>query len=77
MAGNVWEWCLTKFREDYKNYKKLVDQGLEGDFPRMLRGGSWDPIAVDARCAARDGGVPGNRDGIVGFRMVASPFSEL
>jgi formylglycine-generating enzyme required for sulfatase activity len=77
MAGNVWEWCLTKGREDYKNYEKLADQGQEGDSARVLRGGSWNSPAVNARCAYRFGFYPGNRYNSVGFRVVASSFFAL
>jgi formylglycine-generating enzyme required for sulfatase activity len=79
MAGNVWEWCQTKYREDYKykNYKKLADQGLEGDSARVLRGGSWNSAAVYARCAGRNGSSPDGRVAGFGFRVVASPFSAL
>jgi len=38
MAGNVWEWCSTKWRE---SYKEEADDGLEGDGSRVLRGGSF------------------------------------
>ncbi|MEI7940577.1 MAG: SUMF1/EgtB/PvdO family nonheme iron enzyme [Verrucomicrobiota bacterium] len=74
MAGNVWEWCLTKWREDYKNYEKLADQGPEGDSARVLRGGSWGSSAGVARCAYRGWGIPDDRLRDVGFRVVASPF---
>ncbi|MCX6926199.1 MAG: formylglycine-generating enzyme family protein, partial [Verrucomicrobia bacterium] len=77
MAGNVWEWCLTKWREDYMNYEKLADQGQDGDSSRVLRGGSWCGTAVDARCACRYWFVPDFRDFGIGFRVVASPFFPL
>jgi formylglycine-generating enzyme required for sulfatase activity len=77
MAGNVWEWCLTKALEDYKNYEKLADQGQEGDSPRVLRGGSWDGTADYARCAYRDRYNPDVRYRSIGFRVVASPFFAL
>jgi formylglycine-generating enzyme required for sulfatase activity len=77
MAGNVWEWCLTQWREDYKNYEKLADQGQEGDSARVLRGGSWRDPAVFARCAFRSGSLPDLRLGFIGVRVVASPFFPL
>ena len=33
MSGNVWEWCCTKWRE---NYKDRPDDNLEGDAARVL-----------------------------------------
>jgi formylglycine-generating enzyme required for sulfatase activity len=77
MAGNVWEWCLTKGREDYKNYEKLADQGQEGDSARGLRGGSWLSTADYARCAYRYRFSPVSRGHYIGFRVVASPFFAL
>ena len=38
MSGNVWEWCLTKWR---KNYREQADDDLEGDVVRVVRGGSY------------------------------------
>jgi len=53
MAGNVWEWCLTKWCQDYKHYERKADHNPEGDSARVLRGGSWDFPADSARCACR------------------------
>jgi formylglycine-generating enzyme required for sulfatase activity len=43
MAGNVWEWCATKWDQDYPY--QLEDEWqaayLEADTRRILRGGSW------------------------------------
>ena len=74
LAGNVWEWCLTKWRESYHNYAKEVDQNPEGDSTRVLRGGSWDRHAVSAHCAARGRPDPDLRGRYYGFRLAASPF---
>ncbi|MBI4659225.1 MAG: SUMF1/EgtB/PvdO family nonheme iron enzyme [Verrucomicrobia bacterium] len=77
MAGNVWEWCLTKWCGDYRNYEKQADQNREATGARVLRGGSCNSDAVGARCAYRGRGVPDLRRRSIGFRVVASPFSEL
>jgi formylglycine-generating enzyme required for sulfatase activity len=85
MAGNVWEWTRSLWGEDLQKasfgYPYKPDDGRENlDAPanvtRVLRGGSWLFPAVGARCAARGGDFPGGRDGDIGFRVVASPFSE-
>ncbi len=73
-AGNVWEWCLTKWRQDYRNYDREADQNAEGDATRVLRGGSWINNADNARCAVRRRDWPDFRNLNVGFRVVASPF---
>ena len=54
MAGNAWEWCRTKWRDDYHDYAKKADDSLAGDSARGLRGGAWDFVTSDARCACRD-----------------------
>ncbi|MCP5517116.1 MAG: SUMF1/EgtB/PvdO family nonheme iron enzyme [Verrucomicrobiales bacterium] len=77
MVGNVWEWCRTKWRDDYRDYEKQVDDRLEGNTRPLLRGGSWLSVRDLARCACRGWNVPNFRDRYIGFRLVASPFSEL
>ena len=71
MAGNVWEWCLTPWLSDYKNYEKKVSDELEGEHARVLRGGSWlSGTPEGLSCAYRGRDPPGDRDGGVGFRVV-------
>ena len=77
MAGNVWEWCLTKWRAGYEDYETEVDHDREGDSARGLRGGAWNLVADRARCAYRDWYYPGFRGSLIGFRVVASPFFPL
>ena len=74
MTGNVWEWCRTKWLEDYQSYEKKVDDNLGGEAARVLRGGSWDDDRDDVRCAYRLRGDPSVRSSHLGFRVVASPF---
>jgi formylglycine-generating enzyme required for sulfatase activity len=71
MSGNVWEWCQTKWRADYNT---SPDDDPEGNARRVLRGGSFYVSAGGVRCAARYSGIPYNRHGDSGFRVVvASP----
>ena len=72
LSGNVWEWCRTKWESNYKDYKQ--DNGLEGDSPRVLRGGSFYGSSRLVRCACRGRGSPLDGNYYVGFRVVASPF---
>jgi len=71
MSGNVWEWCRTKWRADYKGQP---DERLEGTDTRVLRGGAFYGEARGVRCAYRSRYNPGNRYRVFGFRVVASPI---
>ena len=78
MAGNVWEWCATKWVDNYRDYDANEDNNLEGDAPRVLRGGAFLDGAGLVRCAYRNWNLPDSRRGSYGFRVVASPVtSEL
>jgi len=77
MAGNVWEWT----RSLYKDYYYPYDPGdgrenLEADGPRVLRGGAFGDADVFVRCAYRGWSFPNLRGSLSGFRLVASPFTS-
>lgn len=65
LVGNVWEWCLNK----YDNPKNT---SLEGNAPRVLRGGSWFDGPEFVRASVRNWFDPDYRDYYVGFRVVCS-----
>jgi len=80
MAGNVWEWTLSRwgrtsiFRPDYK-YPYDPTDGREdpgGPDLRVVRGGSWYHDRRLARCACRFGLIPVAFYPDVGLRVVVS-----
>jgi formylglycine-generating enzyme required for sulfatase activity len=77
LAGNVWEWCSTRWQEKYDdNYSALrgedewSDRYLEGEDYRVLRGGSYHLVARNVRGAYRYWSDPRNRFTGWGFRCV-------
>ncbi len=75
MAGNVWEWCQSK----YEAYPIKSDDGredLKGDAARVLRGGSFLTYQWYARSAYRYNIRPEARYNYIGFRVVVSPSSR-
>ncbi|MCE7979948.1 MAG: NACHT domain-containing protein [Caldilinea sp. CFX5] len=73
MSGNVWEWCSTKWRENYQDYAVQVDDAPTGDDRRVVRGGAFVYNDYYVRCAARFGYLPSIRYNVVGFRVVRVP----
>ncbi len=74
MSGNVREWCQDAFDENY--YQTCSDQGTvsnpqgpESGRNRVLRGGSWDGLAVLCRVAYRDNFHPDYRSYFIGLRL--------
>jgi formylglycine-generating enzyme required for sulfatase activity len=76
MHGNLWEWCLDEWMDNYNNAP--VDGSPRGDIKsrandkqRLLRGGSWNYYADDCRSADRLHSAASNRLNYVGFRLLA------
>ena len=73
LHGNVSEWCLDTWHDDYHN---APDDGTAwfDDYGknRVVRGGSWNSSPQDCRSAFRDKEAPESRDDEIGFRVVCS-----
>ena len=71
MHGNVWEWCLDRYAEDYTDtpcdgsaYAVASEKG------RVLRGGSYNGNADKCSCTSRINLGSGGKNYFIGFRLV-------
>ncbi|NEQ34525.1 MAG: formylglycine-generating enzyme family protein, partial [Leptolyngbya sp. SIO4C5] len=72
MHGNVWEWCLDHWHDNYEGAPTdgsawLTDNEEAG---RVSRGGSWNNYPRNCRSACRNDFNPGVRFDFIGFRVV-------
>ncbi len=72
MHGNVWEWCLDHWHDNYEGAPTDGSAWIEGGDSngRLLRGGSWYSNPWFCRSAYRFGGDPDFRSYVIGFRFV-------
>jgi formylglycine-generating enzyme required for sulfatase activity len=76
MHGNVLEWCLDEWHENYNGAPAdgtawLSNAGKEW---RVLRGGSWINYPIHCRSASRHSNHPaGAYHGLIGFRVCCLP----
>jgi formylglycine-generating enzyme required for sulfatase activity len=84
MAGNMWEWTLSLWGEDYgrpeSGYLYDPDDGRENveagdEIYRVVRSGSWSDDRHDARCAFRHRESPHSGGYYWGVRVVVSSIS--
>ena len=69
LAGNVSEWVSDWFDpEYYRSGETRNPRGPETGELKVFRGGSWNEDPEVARSAGRNGGEPGRRSYLTGFR---------
>jgi eukaryotic-like serine/threonine-protein kinase len=71
LYGNVWEWCLDTWHENYtgapKDGSAWVDKSNNNH--RVVRGGSWKDYPVNCRSASRNKYAPDTKANNIGFRI--------
>jgi formylglycine-generating enzyme required for sulfatase activity len=81
MHGNVWEWCLDNWCENYHGApidgSAWINSNTEKDYIRLLRGGSWIDDPDFCRSASRERDKADCHEGFVGFRVVYAPARIL
>lgn len=70
--GNVWEWCIDHWHENYNNGPNTGDAWLdsENNFNRVMRGGSWINEPFRCRSASRQICDVNHRSDNTGLRVV-------
>ncbi len=71
MAGNVWEWCSSLYKERYPYDPATYEDGNDRTNVRVLRGGSWDGNPQNSRAAYRIRDYPDVWNDDDGFRLAA------
>ena len=72
LSGNAWEWVWDFYKGNYEALLQPDPISSSDSGARVIRGGSWQNAAMDARTAARSKYGPSTRYSYLGFRFVRS-----
>jgi formylglycine-generating enzyme required for sulfatase activity/uncharacterized caspase-like protein len=77
--GNVWEWCLDHWHDDFREAPTDGSAWVAGGYSdrRLIRGGSWHSNPAYCRAALRYNYDPAARAYNLGFRVVSAVFPGL
>jgi len=71
MHGNIWEWCLDRYAEDYSSTPADGSAyGVANDKGRVLRGGSFNADVQKCSCSSRINLGSAGKNYFIGFRLV-------
>ena len=81
MHGNVWEWCVDHWHDNYENAPTdgtaWIESEANDSYYRLLRGGSWCSIPKYCRSASGVGYNPNVNDNHFGLRVVCGSVPSL
>lgn len=77
MYGNVAEWCMDEYLVTPAHAETpRFAGGIDPTIVRVIRGGSWDSVAADARSASREARASSYASSYLGFRVVRMPSPD-
>jgi formylglycine-generating enzyme required for sulfatase activity len=71
MHGNVWEWCLDSWHDNYLSAPADGKIWAGDNFVKVIRGGAWNSYAGECRASSRNRITAPFKLNAIGFRVVA------